>query len=154
MRRDDDFGGDLELGVDGRRELHREARGLGGGDLAPGQIGEGRVTEIYNNYLDVQPIDAGGNDVGPVIRVLKPQPLRHTATIDGATLSTTDAQTVTASKSGESETWVVTPPYAAGIRIAYRTGAPQSSEDDAAEAITSRYVDLNEAARYWYWENA
>lgn len=102
------------------------------------------ITSITNNnYLVCKPVGAATG----AINVAKPPTLQHSyGNYAGLTsMTTTDAQTVSATDGSTTETWKVSPPYAVGQKIwavPAVTGLTVSSKDVVL-------MDDNRAGRGW-----
>lgn len=106
------------------------------------------VKQVFNDYTLCDRIDAAGAVMAEDIPIAKPPELRHAASwYDGVTtITTVDAQTVTAATGSVSETWEVYWPYIVDttliVAIYATTGVTVGSD-------AVRWLELNLGQRRW-----
>lgn len=107
------------------------------------------VTAIANDYLTCRRIDADDVPFGDSILVAKPIELRHDYTLySGLTgLTTTNAQTVSATDGTTTEVWKVTLDYQANESIIWAQPVAVSGVQVGGNEL--RWIDANVAARAW-----
>lgn len=107
-----------------------------------------RVKTIANDYLTCRTWD-GTNEGSADINVARPVELRHDVDYyPGLTsLTTVNAQEVTATDGADTETWKVTPDYVVDGEIWATVSGPGTGVTVSGTEL--RWVDLNLAGRAW-----
>lgn len=108
-----------------------------------------KITAIANDYLTTRPYDGTTTGTADVL-VARPWCLQHVAAhYAGLTsLTTVNAQQVTATDGSTTETWKVTPSYQVGDEIEIRP-VPVGGVVPTVGGVALAWIDANVDARAW-----